>query len=142
VGDRPAACRTAPAYTFHLEGAKISLECGIVHAPSAGFKRSRWRHREPPRQVANSLNYNPGMARGWESKSIEEQQQQATFPEPAAGRQLTPEQMAAEHRHRGLELSRKRVLQQLELVLKPQHRQMLEAALADLNSQLNQSHPR
>lgn len=81
------------------------------------------------------------MARGWESKSVEQQQEEAKSPAGNKGRPLTPEQIADQQRRRGLELSRKRILQQLELASNAQHRRMLEAALADLDKQLNQPRP-
>jgi hypothetical protein len=76
------------------------------------------------------------MARGWESKSVEQQQEQATSDAGQEHTRLSPEQIAEKQRRRGLELSRQRILQQLELASNPQHRQMLEAALADLDKQL------
>jgi hypothetical protein len=76
------------------------------------------------------------MARGWESKSVEQQQEQATFSAERTGRQLTPEQIAEQQRLRGLQLSRQRTLQQLERASNPQHRAMLEKALEDLNARL------
>jgi hypothetical protein len=75
------------------------------------------------------------MARGWESKSVEQQQEEAATAKPR-GAPLTPEQTAREKKRQGLLLSRQRVLQQLEAASNPRHRQMLEAALADLDAQL------
>jgi hypothetical protein len=75
------------------------------------------------------------MARGWESKSVEQQQEEASSAK-TRGAPLTPEQAAAKTRRQGLLLSRQRVLQQLEAASNPRHRQMLEAALADLDVQL------
>ena len=75
------------------------------------------------------------MARGWESKSVEQQQEEAKSSKKP-GRALTPEQIAQEQRRRGLELSRQRILQQLQVACNPQHRAMLEKALADLDAQL------
>ena len=75
------------------------------------------------------------MARGWESKSVEQQQEEAKSSKHT-GRALTPEQIAEEQRRLGLELSRKRILDQLERASNPQHRHMLETALADLDHQL------
>ena len=76
------------------------------------------------------------MARGWESKSVEQQQEEAAaqkvHPNP-----LTPEQIAQENRRKGLELSRQRIVKQMEAASNPKYRQMLEAALADLDNQLN-----
>ena len=75
------------------------------------------------------------MARGWESKSVEQQQEEASSAKIRATR-LSPEQAASRTRRQGLLLSRQRVLQQLEAASNPRHRQMLEAALADLDAQL------
>jgi len=75
------------------------------------------------------------MARGWESKSVEQQQEEATSS-PRQGKLLTPEQILEQHKRRGLELSRQRIVQQLEVASNPQHRSMLEAALAELDAQL------
>ena len=77
------------------------------------------------------------MARGWESKSVEEQQSEATAPRPR-DRPLTPEQAAKQEKRIGLSLSRNRVLQQLGAARNPAHRQMLERALADLDQKLAQ----
>lgn len=76
------------------------------------------------------------MARGWESKSVEQQQEEAKSAYGRKGVPLSHEQIRAEQLRRGLELSRQRILQQLERASKPQHRSMLEAALADLDAKL------
>ena len=76
------------------------------------------------------------MARGWESKSVEEQQSQAASSEPMPGPRPTPDQLMRQHQRNSLLLSRARVLQQLETAQNSQHRQMLEAALVDLDAQL------
>jgi hypothetical protein len=75
------------------------------------------------------------MARGWESKSVEQQQEEAATAK-SRGSSLTREEMAREKSRQGLLLSRQRVLQQLEAASNPRHRQMLESALADLDAQL------
>jgi hypothetical protein len=75
------------------------------------------------------------MARGWESKSVELQQEEASTPKTRPV-PLTPQQAAVENRRRGLLLSRQRVVQQLEAASNPRHRQMLVAALAELDGQL------
>jgi len=76
------------------------------------------------------------MARGWESKSVEEQQAEASTPSSKARPRLTSQQLAIERQKQGLLLSRQRVLQQLEAAQNPNHRKMLENALADLDSQI------
>ena len=75
------------------------------------------------------------MARGWESKSVEDQQAAASTQVESKQR-LTPQEAAKKQERDALELSRKGVLQQLESVQNPRHRQMLEGALADLDSKL------
>jgi hypothetical protein len=78
------------------------------------------------------------VARGWESKSVEEQQAQAISPSGPAGQALTPDQIANRRQKQSLLLSRQRVLQQLEAAQNPRHREMLQIALADLDAHLVQ----
>lgn len=75
------------------------------------------------------------MARGWESKSVEQQQEEAATAK-TRGAPLNAEQVANQKRRQGLLLSRQRILQQLKTASNPRHRQMLQAALADLDAQL------
>ena len=75
------------------------------------------------------------MARGWESKSIEEQQSLANTQVESKQR-LTPQQAAQKQEREAMELSRRRVLQQLQTAENPRHRQMLEIALAELEGRL------
>jgi hypothetical protein len=78
------------------------------------------------------------MARGWESKAVEEQQSQADSASTKVRAPLTAEQMAKERKQQGLMLARRRILQQLEMARNPRHREMLHSALADLDAQLAQ----
>jgi hypothetical protein len=80
--------------------------------------------------------YNFHVARGWESKSVEEQQAQAVSASGPTKPTLTPAQIASERRRQGLMLSRQHVLRQLEAVHNPRHREILQSALADLDAQL------
>ena len=82
------------------------------------------------------LPYNPTMARGWESKSIEAQQADALAEPQRSRSKLTPEQARLRRKIEGLSLSRLRVLQQLEASRDPRHTQMLQQALADLDRRL------
>ena len=75
------------------------------------------------------------MARGWESKSVEQQQAEAASKKERH-ELLTPEQIADRQRREGLELSRQRILQQLQVACNPRHRQMLQRALAELEERL------
>jgi hypothetical protein len=75
------------------------------------------------------------MARGFESKSVEEQQAEAKR-ESSTGQTLSPEQAERRRKRDGLILSRKNVQQRLESASNPAHRQMLEGALADIDRQI------
>lgn len=77
------------------------------------------------------------MARGWESKSVESQQEEASrtrTPKPA----LTPEQRVLQERRTTLELSRARLADDLSRATAPHHRRMLEQALENIDQQLSQ----
>ena len=76
------------------------------------------------------------MARGWESKSVEEQQAEAVASPSSRRAPLTPEEIARQRQRQGLILSRQRVLQQLEIAKSPRHREILQTSLADLEAQL------
>ncbi|HEX4785474.1 MAG TPA: hypothetical protein VH350_14130 [Candidatus Sulfotelmatobacter sp.] len=76
------------------------------------------------------------MARGWESKSVEAQQDEARDKSAQRHPAMSPEQAARWREEESLRLSRKRVLQQLEASANPRHRKLLEEALADLDRKL------
>jgi hypothetical protein len=77
------------------------------------------------------------MARGWESKSVEAQQAEAADNKKESRTRLTAEQAVKVRQRQGLQLSRKRVLQQLAAVTDPRRRDMLTAALAELDKQIH-----
>jgi len=76
------------------------------------------------------------MARGWESKSVEEQQAEAAINKQPSSKKLSPLEAVRVRRMEGLRLSRQRVLQQLQNARDSRLRQMLEQALADLDRQM------
>jgi L-serine deaminase len=78
------------------------------------------------------------MSRGWESKSVEEQQAEATRPKADAKPHLTAEQAAIRREKDSLLLSRKSVIQQIQSTRNSRHKQMLETALADLDAKIAQ----
>ena len=75
------------------------------------------------------------MARGWESKSVEAQQDAAATPR-SLGPALTPEQAARKAERGTLMLARTRALADLQKACVPAHRAMLEQAVADLDQRL------
>ena len=77
------------------------------------------------------------MARGWESKSVEEQVQEHHQKKGEnTKQQLTPEQLEARRKREVLLLSRSRVQKDLQASQNPRHRDQLNSALADLDSQI------
>ena len=79
------------------------------------------------------------MARGWESKSVEQQQEEMAEERKRAGGQPPAPSPDTQQRNRqrdGLLLSRQRLSQQLQATCNPQHRQILEQSMAEINRQL------
>ncbi|MBV8673585.1 MAG: hypothetical protein JOZ33_09145 [Acidobacteriaceae bacterium] len=78
------------------------------------------------------------MARGWESKSVEEQVSQgrpANQSAPDPKQQAAAARAEAQRRRQGLELQRERILD--ERTSNPHRRAALEAALAQVEEQLS-----
>jgi hypothetical protein len=75
------------------------------------------------------------VARGWESKSIEAQQDAAAAPRSTAP-EISREDAARRAERATLMLSRTRALADLQLACAPAHRAMLEQAIADLDRRL------
>lgn len=76
------------------------------------------------------------MARGWESKSVEQQQEELSARRQTERATLSFDEQQRNRKHEGLLLSRGRLMQQLQAASNPRHRQMLEQAIAELDSQL------
>ncbi|HET7891690.1 MAG TPA: hypothetical protein VFL34_09195 [Candidatus Sulfotelmatobacter sp.] len=76
------------------------------------------------------------MARGWESKSVEAQQDEARDKSSKRPPAMSAEEAVRFREKESLRLSRKRVLQQLAATTNPRHRKLLEEALADLERKL------
>jgi hypothetical protein len=78
----------------------------------------------------------PQMARGWESKSVEQQQAEMSERRKTVRAPISPEQQRRNRKREGLLLSRGRLTQQLQAASNRHHRQMLEQAIAELDHQL------
>lgn len=78
------------------------------------------------------------MARGWESKAVEAQIEEADKHalEPLSPAQSTPESRALRVRLESLQLSRARTLSQLEVATRPAHRELLQRTLRALEAQI------
>ena len=78
------------------------------------------------------------MARGWESKSVEAQQEEAN-EKPAQRRPAMSADEATRWREKeNLRLARQTVLQQLQTSQNPRHRKLLEDSLAELDGKLKE----
>lgn len=75
------------------------------------------------------------MARGWESKSIESQQEDRAKPRDAR-QTLSPEAQERARQRAAVDLQRARVLDELSRTTAPVRRAALESALAQLDGQL------
>jgi hypothetical protein len=86
--------------------------------------------------------YNLVVARGWESKSVEEQQSEAADKSATSRPRMSPEQAAQSREIENLKLSRQRVLAQLATNPAPGHQRVLQTALADLDERLKRLEPK
>ena len=79
------------------------------------------------------------MARGWESKDVESQVESSQAPKgTGGGKAKSADQVHREQERKGLQLSRTRVMHDLESATNPNHRKSLEAALAHLEKKLSE----
>jgi hypothetical protein len=78
------------------------------------------------------------MARGFDSKFVEAQQEEALRGSSSPKPVLSPEAIIAEQRRRALELTRTRAQDDLSRAVAPAHRRMLEAAIAALDQQIEE----
>ena len=77
------------------------------------------------------------MARGWESKSVEDQMQEKEAAAADASRQkLSAEDAQLKAKREGLQMARTRTLSSLQAACDTRYRAHLERVLADLDAQL------
>ncbi len=77
------------------------------------------------------------MSRGWESKDVESQMEEAEAKRSAAHQTPpTAEQVRLRSERQSLELSRTRVLKDIESATHPRRREQLQAALSYLDRKL------
>jgi hypothetical protein len=80
------------------------------------------------------------MARGWESKSVEDQMGDAQAEREAqVQRQVSPQERERNERRQSLLLSRSQILSRLKVATNPRYRAQLELALKHLEAQLRES---
>jgi hypothetical protein len=77
------------------------------------------------------------MARGWESKDVESQVEDRKIVADTSGKTpKSPEDLRRDTERRGLQLSRTRIVNDLENATNPNHRKGLEAALEHLDKKI------
>jgi hypothetical protein len=77
------------------------------------------------------------MARGWESKSVEAQMEEAHSARPTKAKRALKAQQAQNHiKKADLVLSRSRVVQQLEHSTNERFNELMQRTLADLDAQI------
>lgn len=76
------------------------------------------------------------MARGWESKNVEDQQEQAKMGTSGTKMQIDPQEQERNRKKRGLELAISKINSDIANARDERHKQMLESAKADLGRQL------
>ena len=77
------------------------------------------------------------MARGWESKDVESQvEAKKTMSVSTSRGPKTPEELHRDQERGDLELSRIRIVNDLQTATNPNHRKSLEAALAHLDQKI------
>ncbi len=81
--------------------------------------------------------YNQGVARGWASKSVESQQDMAQQNRAELAKQRqTEDQVERQKKIDGLELSRVRVLHDIQAACNPRYKTILFEALKHLDAEL------
>jgi hypothetical protein len=80
------------------------------------------------------------MARGWESKAVADQMEEAEKDAHGKGArdELSPEERARNERLESLKLSRARTLDQLERATRQAHRTMLQRTLRALEAEMEE----
>lgn len=77
------------------------------------------------------------MARGWESKSVESQIEDAGEESSETQRPLTDEERSKKRERGNWMLARARVLQQLEAASNERYKELLRQELSDLEKKIN-----
>jgi hypothetical protein len=76
------------------------------------------------------------MARGWESKNVEEQQELSKMSNTGTKMQIDPQEQERVRKKRGVELAIAKINADIANSRDERHKQMLESAKTDLERQL------
>jgi len=90
------------------------------------------------RRIRSVLVYYYAMARGWESKSVEQQIEDArSDPAPSSSMNAVPLDSEVREKREGLLLQRSRVLQEIASARNPRYIELLKGMLRHLETQLS-----
>ena len=76
------------------------------------------------------------MARGWESKSVEAQQEEALARKSDSSQPPSAQELQVRQHRETLRLARARVMQQIQVSQDTRYTEMLQKSLADLDRQI------
>jgi hypothetical protein len=110
----------------------FSADCKSAQAGNLRYLRTKT-------PLADGERYTTQMARGWESKSVEDQIGAAEAERDARGRSdTTPVERERNDRQKSLLLSRALILQRMAAATNPRYLAQLENTLAQLEAQLSE----
>jgi hypothetical protein len=116
---------------------RIAFFCpDTISGTVSGNRMVGWYYGWAAAKNDEAENYNYLVARGWESKSVEAQQAEASDKSAKLRPPMSPDEAGRWREKEILRLSRQRVLQQMEASQNSRHRKLLEDSLADLDEKL------
>jgi len=94
---------------------------------------------ESPENVTISryFAYNLNMARGWESKSVEQQIEDSLMESNQSSSFNSPSEFELRQKREGLLLQRSRILQEMDSARNPRYQELLKQMLQHIDSQLS-----
>ena len=87
---------------------------------------------------AREVRYSVCMARGWESKAVESQQEERARDKTPTRTAMTRDQRERAQKRASIAMSRSRVLQQMQVTCSAAHRASLQSALEFLDDELRE----
>lgn len=115
---------------------------GIADADARVGALSMAHEGESSPEFAEANRYTWSVARGWESKSVENQIDLAERESTSKETGRNADKLESDRQRKLLELSRTRVQQQLENAQNERYREQLNRALADLDKQIAKLAPK
>ena len=130
-------------FSIEMKGDSGAVSIGCRLSPSLVSRRPNHPRFEPRvyvRELRESSRRQGNifsMARGWESKSVEQQQQDHSAERQTIHAPISPEHQQRNRKRDGLHLARLHLVQELRATTNARRRQMLEQSIAELDHQLS-----